>query len=380
MLDAVYVGGTAGTVGDEPLARLLPGVGNQGGFRFKGSPMKQDVRFAVLFSTGAVPDWPDFLDPLTGVFTYYGDNRRPGFELHDTPRKGNVLLRDVFEWSHNDARSRVPPFFLFEKAASGGRDARFRGLLAPGGQALTVDDELQAIWRSTAGVRFQNYRSRFTVLDVGKITRSWIEDLAAGNPLSVNCPPPWRDWIEARTYTPLLAPSTTVIRTTAEQQPDDAGKLMIAAIHRHFSSRPHDFEACAVEIWRMLAPQTGTCDVTQRSRDGGRDAVGDYLLGPKADQVRVEFALEAKCYALDKSVGVRGVARLISRIRHRQFGVFITTSFFNPQVYKEVRDDAHPIVMICARDIVSTLRDHGYGDAQAVQAWLDHRFPSGDLT
>jgi hypothetical protein len=47
----------------------------------------------------------------------------------------------------------------------------FRGLLAPGGPGLSFDDELQAIWRSTGGRRFQNYRARFTVLDVPRIER-----------------------------------------------------------------------------------------------------------------------------------------------------------------------------------------------------------------
>ena len=40
-------------------------------------------------------------------------------------------------------------------------------------------------------------------------------------------------------------------------------------------------------------------------RDGGRDAVGKYRLGEGASAVLVEFALEAKCYGLNNSVGVR---------------------------------------------------------------------------
>ncbi|MEU7936645.1 restriction endonuclease [Microbispora bryophytorum] len=376
VLEAVYAGGITGNISDDPLARLLPGVGNQGGFRFNGSPARQDVRFAVLYTTGAEPDWPDELDPQTGLFTYYGDNRQPGRELHDTPRRGNVLLRDCFAWSHGQERAKVPPFFLFEKVASSGRNVRFRGLLAPGGVALTSDDELQAIWRSTLGKRFQNYRSYFTVLDAPKISRAWITDLVAENPLSANCPAAWRQWVEARSYLPLLAPPTIIVRSTAQQQPDAVGKSIVSVIHQHFSPRPHDFEACAVELWRMMAPATGKCDVTRHSRDGGRDAVGEYMLGPESDRVAVEFALEAKCYAADNSVGVRDVARLISRIRHRQFGVFVTTSFFNKQVYEEVRKDGHPIVMICGRDIADVLRRHGYGDPQAVKSWLDHRFPA----
>ncbi|MBW0128600.1 hypothetical protein I4I82_13015 [Pseudonocardia oceani] len=153
---------------DDPLARLLP-VGNQGGFRYSGSPRKGTVRLAVLYTTGAEPDWPDVLDPQTGVFTYYGDNRSPGHELHDTRRWGNLLLRDAFDWSHEsaNARRRIPPILLFEKAAPG-RRIMFRGLLAPGASGLSSDDELQAIWRSTGGRRFQNYRARFTVLDVAR--------------------------------------------------------------------------------------------------------------------------------------------------------------------------------------------------------------------
>jgi hypothetical protein len=164
-VDAVYAGGSNGHSGDDPIARLIKGVGNQGGFRYKGSPAKQTVRLAVLYTTGADVDWPDQLDLDTGTFTYYGDNKKPGQDLHGTSRGGNVLLRDVFAASHGTETDRligVPPFLLFEKASSTGRAVRFRGLLAPGGPALSPDDELAAIWRATSGERFQNYRARFT--------------------------------------------------------------------------------------------------------------------------------------------------------------------------------------------------------------------------
>lgn len=372
VVDQVYEGGRAGTAADDPLARLLP-VGNQGGFRYSGSPRRGTVRLAILYTTGAVPDWPDILDPQTGLFTYYGDNRRAGHDLHKTQRSGNVLLRDCFAWSHEsaEARRRVPPFLLFEKSAPG-RRVVFRGLLAPGGASLSSDDELQAIWRSTDGQRFQNYRARFTVLDVPRVDRQWIDDILAGKARSSpNCPPAWASWIDGRTYTPLLAPSTTVIRSKAEQLPvDRAGKDILAAVHDTFHERPRDFERCAVELWRLMAPATGQCDVTQPSRDGGRDAVGEYIIGPASDPVAIDFALEAKCYGATTSVRVDHVARLISRIRHRQFGVFVTTSYFHSQVYSEVRADGHPIVLVSGRDIVVALRNAGLSDLPSVRAWL----------
>ncbi|HXT43717.1 MAG TPA: hypothetical protein VN748_06320 [Pseudonocardiaceae bacterium] len=120
IVDQLYDGGTSDTVADDPLARLLP-VGNQGGFRYAGSPRKAAVRLVVLYTTATEIDWPDSLDPQIGVFTYYDDNRSPGRELHDTQRLGNVLLRDAFEQGHGsaDQRRRVPPFLLFEKAVPG---------------------------------------------------------------------------------------------------------------------------------------------------------------------------------------------------------------------------------------------------------------------
>ena len=112
---------------------------------------------------------------------------------------------------------------------------------------------------------------------------------------------------------------------------------MVDAVHRHFSPDPHRFEDCAVELWRMLAEDAvTTITATRRSVDGGRDAFGLYSIGPPGDRVHLDFSLEAKCYALKHGAGVRELARLISRLRHRQFGVFVTTSYVREQAYREL--------------------------------------------
>ncbi|MEU2572050.1 restriction endonuclease [Streptomyces anulatus] len=380
-VDAVYARGTEGHAGDDPIARLVKGVGNQGGFRYKLSPNKQSVRLVLLYTSGANVDWPDHLDLETGTFTYYGDNKKSGEDMHSTRRGGNALLRDVFAASHGTAADRlagVPPFLLFEKAVtSGPAGVRFRGLLAPGGPALTSDDELAAIWRSTPSARFQNYRARFTVLDQHTITRNWIEHLlVGGSSIEGDCPQAWRGWIKGRAYTPLLAPPTTMIRSKADQLPSERqGQAILEAIREHFAGHEHDFEACAVAIWRLIAPRTGTVDVTRPSRDGGRDAVGQYILGPAANTITIDFALEAKCYSTSNSVGVREVSRLISRLRHRNFGVLVTTSYFHRQVQEEVHEDGHPISLVCGKDIVDVLRQQGHTTVGAVKRWLDHSFP-----
>ena len=252
----------------------------------------------VLYTSGAEPDWPDALDPYTGAFTYFGDNRSPGRSLHDTPRKGNLLLDAVFTRAHagREGRERVPPFLLFDKPGTG-RDVRFRGLLAPGSDRLSGEEDLVAVWRTTGGHRFQNYRARFTVLNVPSVSRAWISELASGQATGASCPEPWRTWVETGRYNPLLAPPTVIIRSREAQHPRAADKPLLSLVYEHFKERPHDFEQFAADLMRRGYAEVDRIDVTRPWRDGGRDAVGDYLLGPDADPVAVEFALEAKCYA-----------------------------------------------------------------------------------
>lgn len=376
MVDEVYAPPAGSTIADEPLHRIF-GVGNAGGFRIKGR-QPDAVRLVVLYTSGHNPDWPDSLDPTTGDFVYFGDNRSPGHELHDTPRGGNRLLRTVFERSRasSEARALVPPIFLFEKAGPS-REVRFRGLLAPGSPRLGAEDELVGIWRTTRAHRFQNYRAHFTVLDVSPVPRRWIDELLAGDPTGAHCPPAWRRWVAGRIYTPLQAPRTTTVRGKAAQYPAPHAMPLLRAVYEHFRARPHDFEHFAADLWLDSDPNVEAIDVTRPSRDGGRDAVGTYRVGPPTDPVRITFALEAKCYRPETSgVGVRDVARLVSRIKHRDFGVLVTTAHVGDQPYREVREDQHPVVFVTGGDIVDILARKGLRTVADVDAYLRRTYPA----
>lgn len=74
------------------------------------------------------------------------------------------------------------------------------------------------------------------------------------------------------------------------------------------------------------------------------------------------------------TVGVKEVSRLISRIRHRQFGVLVTTSVIARQAYEEVREDRHPVIFICGKDIADILITHGYNSSDLVKGFLDREF------
>lgn len=375
VLEREYAGGLAGTMADDPLARMFP-VGNQGGFRYKGSVAEQTVRLVVLYTTGVNTDWPDVMDTETGDFTYYGDNKSPGSELHDTRRQGNALLRDVFAWSRlsPEDRLRVPPILLFEKSGTG-RTVRFRGLLAPGSARLSAEEELVALWRTTRQHRFQNYRAHFTILREGTISRAWLAEVLDGRPLGEHCPPVWRRWVQGRIYDALEAPRTLVRRSIDDQYPPADQMSVLQAVYQHFAPRPVAFEHFAADLWLHSDPHVEAVDVTRPSRDGGRDAVGTYLVGPSTDPIRISFALEAKCFRPGSGVGVRMISRLISRIKHRDFGILVTTAHIGLQPYAEVRSDGHPVIFMTGRDIVDVLRAKGLRTAPDVTAHLQAAYP-----
>jgi hypothetical protein len=374
-VDTTYQGGLKGHAGDEPISKLL-NVGNSGGFRISGT---SDLpRFIVLYTSLEHRDWPDYLDLATGTLTYYGDNRTPGRQLHDTPRKGNVILRNLFANAEagRAGRSKVVPIFLFSKTGNG-RDVKFRGLAVPGSTAAALGEDLVAVWRSQGDSRFQNYRATFTILDVPIVSRQWIADIMNGDSGTARAPEAWLEWVATGKIIPLIS-EPLIIRDKAEQLPEDGqGRQVVERIHNYFNheiENPFLFEKCAVDIWKMAESNIGEVDLTRPWRDGGRDAVGTYLLGAGTDRLRVDFALEAKCYGIGNAVGVRDVSRLISRLRHRQFGVFVTTSYFNRQAYQEIREDQHPVVLMPARDVVGTLSKHGISDLSQVNVWLRSRY------
>ncbi|WP_443200875.1 restriction endonuclease [Pseudomonas sp. GM102] len=150
---------------------------------------------------------------------------------------------------------------------------------------------------------------------------------------------------------------------------------MLAILHKYFESDPYAFEACAAHLVRICLPDTVELDLTRPYRDGGRDGIGKLRIGRPESSVLVDFAIEAKCYGTNNSVRVREVSRLISRLRHRQFGVIITTSWLHNQAYKEIVEDGHPVMILAGKDIVELLRETGLQDSTALQNWLETSFP-----
>jgi len=384
-IDAVYEGGSSGNSGDDPISKLLPCVGNMGGFRVAGRGERKS--FVVLYTSGEDKDWPDTMDLGTGRFVYFGDNKTPGHELHDTKPGGNQLLRRIFEHLHGNPprRDQIPPLFVFAKNPTeiSNRSVQFKGLVVPGFPGVPATEDLVAVWKTSGGQRFQNYRAFFTVLDIPIVKREWIDSLTSTTTaISTTGPDAWVDWQTRGRYKPLISEPTTVIRSVDEQTPEtETKKGLVLTIFDYFKDRPTHFEAFAARIFQMHDQRVIIDEITRATIDGGRDAIGRYRLGVMDDPVYAEFSLEAKCYAppmgreQPTTIGVREVSRLISRIRHRQFGVLVTTSVVSRQAYEEVREDGHPIIFLAGKDIADILVACGCNTRELLVDFLEKEFP-----
>lgn len=371
LVDQVYQGSRNGNASDDPLPALL-GVDSGAGFRHLGKrPEVATLKMLVLKTNLNDPNWPDSIDRENGLFTYYGDRHSPG-ELHDTPRQGNAILRNLFDAAHNfSCTAHFPPIFIFASTGEY-RDVKFLGLAVPGADGLNTDEDLVAVWRTAASKnRFQNYKAVFTILDVPTIPRAWITDLQNGRTTtSIHAPKVWLDWVRGRKSPPLRSIPASQVRSKEQQIPAETDLVsFVEVLYRTFEKSPTDFEKCAMGLARLFLPSIHQWELTRPWRDGGRDAVGTYRIGSGAGHVDVEFALEAKCYSMKNGVGVRGLSRLVSRLRHRQFGVLVTTSYLAKQAYEELVDDKHPVVLICAADIAAKAKEI-FGSTEAFAAWI----------
>lgn len=379
VVDTIYQGGKVSGKGSEVLSKLMPGCSNSGGFR---KVMRKDgsglPAYVVLYTSMQELVWPDYLDEETGVFRYYGDNRSPGKTILDTPRKGNQLLEFVFDClnSKDGSIKNIPPFFIFKKTGRGW-DVKFLGLAAPGNPKISPDKDLVAFWRTMNEERFQNYEAYFTVLDTSQaINRRWLGALIYDHENSLQyAPDVWKRFISngRNGIMPLIAKKIVSIPSKYDQlQSDIEGQKCIQKIRDYYAEFPQGFENCARDILEKTDTKFQDFDLTRPWRDGGRDALGYYVIHPggKANSpLRIDCALEAKCYSENNSVGVREMSRLISRIRYRQFGIMLTTSYVHSQAYKEVVEDGHPILIMTATDIAQTLRKNAITSSN-IDEWL----------
>jgi len=351
------------------------GIANAQGFRPKsvsgGSTAITDCGFCVLVTTLREPEWPDAFDIDSGLFTYYGDNREAGKAVSDTPIGGNLLLEQVFEQLHNGHREAICPFLCFQKyTGAGGVYMRFLGLAVPGAQGVSSLDDLVAVWRRRGDKRFQNYKAIFTILDDETVTHAWLNEIVSGvTPRKANgCPPAFSNWIKTGKYVPLVTERKVGPRSKVDQQPKTSSEQKV--LEKVRSLTPRQFEFAAAELLPLIDPRFIDIRVTREVRDGGRDVLAEYQVGHGDHSIPLHVSVEAKLWNEAGAVGVKPMMRLISRLKHRDFGVFVTTSFFDKTVQAELIEDGHPVILVSGGDIARILIANEK-DGKALDRWLD---------
>jgi hypothetical protein len=352
------------------------GINNTSGFRPKSKAGRStDITasaFCVLVSNFGESEWPDSIDLESGTFTYYGDNRSAGRPLEETAVGGNRLLEYVFRLLHVGDRASIPPFLCFSKFKDDtGTQMRFLGLACPGAEGLSGLEDLVAVWRVQGQLRFQNYRSVFTILKVDAVSHAWLQDLVDGTrpAESPHCPPAWRLWVATGAYSALRCARQPQPRTRAQQAPQTSEE---EAVLKHVFEQltPREFEFFAAALMPRVDRRFVELTVTPAVRDGGRDVLAKYRVGHDLHQVLIDAIIEAKHWQRTAAVGVKPIMRLLARLKHRDLGVFVTTSFFEAQVQRELVEDGHPVLLISGGDIARILIANELG-GQGREARLD---------
>lgn len=338
--------------------------------------------YVVLSTTLDINEWPDKIIKQTGDVFYYGDNRDNKKKIDE--RLGNQILTEIFNCAHDDAkRKNMPPILLFQtknKADIVGSKtgySKFLGLLVPGSTDSALTDLVQE-WRvNDEGDRFPNYRARFTVLNVSVISRKWLQERIENSDRSDSLAP--REWLD---YIHKGRSAISALISTSERKPLDRLKQlpieggsddkMLKTITDHYKDNPYGFEMFAARLIRDIDGNIGKLEITSKSKDGGYDAFGQYAIGPKDHRLPIilNCFMEAKCYSRTNGVGVKEVARLLSRMHLGDIGFFVTTSFVNPQAYKEVLEDDRKIIFITGIDIIRVLREKGINETNLTKTLL----------
>lgn len=189
--NAIYDGGPTQDFRYDPIPVLMKGS-NVAGFRKK-------KHYAVLYTSGIEPNWPDQYDEVSRRFVYHGDRRSEKGDLHSTP--GNRFLDVQYQLFMTQQRGKLLPTFIFRKIEGySPRAVQFLGLAVWGGVGVSNSDVLSTYWCRVDNRQFLNYRVIYTILNEDFISRSWINDLLNDTVISTNTPTSYKNFVEVGGY------------------------------------------------------------------------------------------------------------------------------------------------------------------------------------
>lgn len=313
-------------------------------------------------SSNQLNPWDDIVDLSNAEIFYWGDSKaHPIKRLDDFA--GNSVLRRAYDYILEGGRDAVPPILHFSKPSAG--HVRFNG--------LCVMSSLEIAWFFDNGRPVRNYRARLTVLDCDRVTVAWLHHRALASSIEeldrhADCPDAWKRYRKGQTVPIDIWQAE--IRSRSDQLPkansDDEQLLEQLA-----SLKPFDFERVVVAAFEEIKDVTHHVEGTRPTGDGGFDFFGRFVLQRPLGYV-IHFRGEVKRYARSTAVSPKDVSRLVARLGRKEYGIFVTTSYFTEQAQKEVLSDAYPIHLIAGIDLVKMLRYQQIADRTEIRrSWLE---------
>lgn len=306
--------------------------------------------------------WDDIVDLSNAEILYWGDSK-----AHESKRlddfSGNAVLRRIHDRILEGGRDVVPPILHFSKPAVG--CVRFNG--------LCVLNELEIAWFYDDRRPVRNYHARLTVLDCDKVSVDWLHHRARATSVAdmdkhADCPLAWKRYRKGQTVPIDIWRAET--RSKSDQLPEP-GSEDSRLLQQLASLGPFDFEKVVVAAFEEVKEVTHHIERTVSTGDGGFDFFGRFVLQRPLGYV-IHFRGEVKRYARSTAVTPKDVSRLVARLGRKEYGIFVTTSYFTEQAQREVLSDAYPVHLIAGVDLVKMLRYLRIADRTEIRSsWLE---------
>ena len=324
--------------------------------------------------------WKDIYNVEKGHIRYFGDNKD---STDPTKKTGNNILLNQFA-IHNSSDSSIrknacPIIFFNSKVVNG----KAKGYVEFNGFGVITNAERIVQHDRQKNSEFVNYRFDFAVLEMKSENENfnwqWINDrrdkgLSLDNSIK-NAPESWVKWIEKgnKSIDSLRRNIYKInITTTDEQKPKVGSKedKTLKEIHKFYSKpqKKKRFEYLAsfitAHIMKKSVHNYKKGWVTKGSSDLGIDFVGRMDIGAEFGNAKIIVLGQAKCEKLDTATGGTHIARLVAKLKRGWLGVYVTTSFFSPNVQQEILEDKYPLLLIngkkLAEEINEIVHDDGY--------------------
>ena len=325
--------------------------------------------------------WKDIYNVDKGYIRYFGDNK----DSRDPAKKtGNKILLEQFEYHNSSAKSErekaCPIIFFNSKVVNG----KAKGYVEFNGFGVITNAERIVQHDRQKNSEFVNYRFDFAVLEMkwenDSFDWQWINDRRDKN-LSLHqtrdrAPRSWKDWIEKGNQSiDSLRRNVYKLNITKpdEQRPKEGSKedKTLKEIYEFYPNNLKDkirFEYLASFITARIMKKSvynyKKGWVSKGSSDSGIDFVGRMDIGSGFGSAKIIVLGQAKCVDPDGPTNAMHIARLVAKLKRGWLGVFVTTSFFSPDVQKEILEDKYPLLLIngkkLAEEINEIVHDDGY--------------------